>query len=50
MSSRDTQLKIMLVSLFLSTVVTCICLYAKPQQNAYAVVKATQLQTLAALP
>ena len=50
MSGKDTQLKIMLVSLFLSTVVTCICLYAKPQQHAYAVVKATQIQTVAALP
>ena len=43
MSDKNTQLKIMLVSLFFSTVVACICLYAKPQQNAYAVVKATRV-------
>ena len=43
MSDKDTQLKIMLVSLFFSTVVACICLYAKPQQPAYAVVKAERV-------
>ena len=43
MSDGDTQLKIMLVSLFLSAVVVCVCFYARPQQPAYAVVKATTL-------
>jgi hypothetical protein len=48
MFDRNTQLKIMLVSLLFSTVVTCVSLYAKPQQNAYAVAKATRVVQTAA--
>lgn len=44
MFDRDTRIKIMLTSLFFSTVVACVCLYAKPQEQAYAIVKADKVQ------
>jgi hypothetical protein len=44
MFDRDTQFKIMLTSLLFSTIVACVCLYAKPQQQGYAVVKADKVR------
>jgi hypothetical protein len=45
MFNRNTQLKIMFVSMFFSTVVACICLYAKPQKPAYSIAKAGKVYT-----
>ena len=47
MFDRDTRIKIMLTSLFFSTIFACLCLYAKPQQQAYSVVKADKVQIAA---
>ena len=48
MFDRATQLKIMLVGLFFSTAVVCVCVFAKPQQPAQPVVKAGQITHAAA--
>jgi hypothetical protein len=44
MFDLDTQFKVILTSLLFSTIVACVCLYAKPQQQAYAVVNADKVR------